>query len=266
MSHFQTRVTPRNTPGRWAGKVVNLYRRKRAAWFPDSTAQRFVCPLCRFSGPFVAVGKPPRLHAQCPSCGCYERHRLQKLVLDRLAPQLPPAARCLQFAPDPMTPWLRRLCGEVVTAEYAPGKAMLRLDMRRIELPDASFDLVYASHVLEHIIEDMDALREVARILRPGGWAVLPVPVIAERTVEYPAPQPTERYHVRAPGWDYFDRYRQVFASVELFRTEDFADRQQHQLWVYEDRTIYPNAIARYRPAMPGRRHADVVPVCRKAA
>jgi hypothetical protein len=97
-------------------------------------------------------------------------------------------------------------------------------------------------------------------VLRPGGLALLPVPVVAPATVEYPAPNPHETLHVRAPGLDYFDRYRRHFARVELRGSDDFDPR--HQLYIHEDRSDLDRARFPHRPAMPGERHADVVPVC----
>jgi ubiquinone/menaquinone biosynthesis C-methylase UbiE len=129
-------------------------------------------------------------------------------------------------------------------------------------IPDGSFDIVVASHVLEHVKEDDAALREVARVLSPGGIAVLPVPIVAERTIEYPRPVPTEFHHVRAPGLDYFDRYKAHFERVEVHTSQDFPDC--YQTWSWDDRTSYPNARAPYRKPMPGKRHLDAVPVCFK--
>lgn len=80
------------------------------------------------------------------------------------------------------------------------------LDLRSLPYDAASFDLVYASHVLEHI-DDWAALGEIFRILAPGGVAVLPVPLVVENTVEHHSPNPFEAEHVRAPGPDYFGRY-----------------------------------------------------------
>ena len=42
--------------------------------------------------------------------------------------------------------------------------------------------------------------------MKPNGIAILPVPVIVKKTIEYPAPNPNEANHVRAPGYDYWDR------------------------------------------------------------
>jgi SAM-dependent methyltransferase len=46
---------------------------------------------------------------------------------------------------------------------------------------------VYCSHVLEHVEDDRRAMAELFRILRPGGWAFLSVPIHGARTIEDPA-------------------------------------------------------------------------------
>ena len=229
-------------------------------------ADRFDCPLCGWSGRFMPT-RPiygRRLHAICPNCKSMERHRLQKLVVDEILEHFSPQDKaCLQFAPDPMTRFLRASFGTVVTADIDPRPNSLQIDMRAIPFRDASFDFVFASHVLEHIKEDLVALRELYRILKPGGMAALPVPIICEATIEYPQAMPREEYHVRAPGLDYFDRYRSVFDAVKVFTSEQFD--QRYQTYVYEDRSGFPNEICPHRSAMEGYRHLDAVPVCWKA-
>ena len=42
---------------------------------------------------------------------------------------------------------------------------------------DGTFDLVLCNHVLEHIEDDQVAIKELARVLRPGGIAILQAPV-----------------------------------------------------------------------------------------
>lgn len=80
------------------------------------------------------------------------------------------------------------------------------------------------------------------------------------RTVEHPAPNPHESDHARAPGCDYFDRYRMHFARVERFDSSQAPDR--YQTYIYEDRTGWPNEQSPLRPPMHGERHVDVVPLC----
>ncbi|HEX6238721.1 MAG TPA: methyltransferase domain-containing protein [Acidimicrobiales bacterium] len=69
-----------------------------------------------------------------------------------------------------------------------------RGDATRLPFPDAAFDRVIAAEVLEHIDDDRTAVRELARVLRPGGMLAVTVPAwFAERVCwalcdEYHAP------------------------------------------------------------------------------
>ena len=104
-----------------------------------------------------------------------------------------------------------------MTSDYAPGSgADLQLDITAIDLPDASFDAIIASHVLEHVADDRAALAELRRVLRPGGRAIVMVPVDHDRpdTYEDPAiatPAARQRAyrqhdHLRLYGADVADR------------------------------------------------------------
>jgi SAM-dependent methyltransferase len=95
---------------------------------------------------------------------------------------------------------------------------------------DGPFDGVIASHVLEHIPDDRSAMLELFRVLRPGGWALLLVPITADRTLEDPAVQtPRRRFevfgqldHVRRYGPDFLRRLEDVGFDVSA---EYFAGR-----------------------------------------
>lgn len=52
----------------------------------------------------------------------------------------------------------------------------MQFDLARCPLPDRCVDAVVALNVLEHVEDDQKALREMRRILRPGGIAYLEVP------------------------------------------------------------------------------------------
>jgi hypothetical protein len=114
--------------------------------------------------------------------------------------------------------------------------------------------------VLEHIPNDKKAIQEIRRILKPDGIAILPVPLVAESTIEYPEPNPHETYHVRAPGVDYFDRYTLYFSRIEKYTSDSLPEK--YQLFIYEDRSRWPTVQCPLRPAMEGDRHIDIVPVC----
>lgn len=225
--------------------------------------QSYECPICGYVGPFgVQRASVPRPDAVCPGCGALERHRLQFLALQEVLSRIDASGmKLLHFAPEPLfrTFFVSRL-GAYETADLVMEGVDHRVDLQKLPFADASYDIVFASHVLEHVSDDAAAISEIRRILRPSGIAVLPVPIVADRTVEYGAPNPHEDGHVRAPGLDYFDRYRKVFTRVDTYASDSWPER--HQLFVFEDRTGWPTAQSPQRPAMAGHRHFDFVPVC----
>ena len=190
--------------------------------------QQFDCPVCGYHGPFLDVAPPSglRKHAECPRCNALERHRLQFLVMSQLLNGRDTSRmRMLHFAPEPC---FRELFS----------KRFGRYESADLNMPTSiTMWICYSSHFLtrpmisclhrmclEHIREDEKAISELRRVLKPNGIAVLPVPVVAARTIEYPEPSPTEGYHVRAPGFDYFDRYERYFSKG---RSNQFRDAAQ---------------------------------------
>ncbi len=134
------------------------------------------------------------------------------------------------------------------------------IDLTRLPFPESSFDVLCASHVLEHIEDDRLALSEVRRVLRPGGFALLAVPLCSPTTVEYSEPNPHDDSHWRAPGPDYFDRYKDYFSHVDVRRSSDYD--QKYQTCLFERRNHFPTPELPLRKPMPGDVHEDMVPVC----
>ncbi len=186
-----------------------------------------ICPICGYRGLFSPVRHKPEIW--CPSCDSRPRHRLMKLWMDR-AMALPAGARVLHFAAEPwVRGWIEARGADYVTADIND-LFELQLDITAMDLPGASFDMVIANHVLEHV-DDRAALAEMFRVLRPGGQAVLTVPMIegwdathedpslatdAERRSHYGDPT-----HLRFYGRDFRDRVRAAgFALDEYVAVE----------------------------------------------
>jgi SAM-dependent methyltransferase len=231
----------------------------------DKLRERFTCPVCDYSGVFLnftpETGTRP--HAQCPQCEGLERHRLQWLTMKELQKEIDfKKLRVLHMAPEKcIRERLQPLCATYLTADL-DGKGVDRHeDLTKLSFANSSFDLVYCSHVLEHIRDDIAAIKEIRRVLSPGGIAVLPVPVFSDVTVEYPEPNWHEHGHVRAPGPEYSERYKKYFGTVRVFTSDDF-DRR-YQLYLYEDRTNWTNPTFPHRRPTPGTKHLDYVPICR---
>ena len=226
--------------------------------------EKFECPICHYIGPFEDVNRitGPRKHAACPGCGALERHRHQYLVVRAILDSLDASQmKMLHFAPeDCLKGYFCQRFGSYETADLDMNGVDYHVDLQNLPFPDSTYDLVFASHVMVCIPEDGKAMREIRRILKPNGMAILPDPVSSEITIEYPEPNPYEGYNVRAPGFDYFDRYKLYFSRVEKYSSRSWPEK--YQLFEYEDRRRFPSAECPLRPAMTGERHEDVVPIC----
>ena len=186
-----------------------------------------LCPVCGYEGMFSPVRHKPEIW--CPSCDSRPRHRLLKLWIER-GMDLAPGARVLHFAPEPFVrEWFAARGAEYVTADPIE-PADLGLDMTAMAVGDQSFDMILACHVLEHVADDRAALGEMFRVLRPGGRAVLMVPMIEgwdETCEEAGLDEATRRLyygdplHCRFYGRDFRDRLRGAgFELAEFAATE----------------------------------------------
>jgi SAM-dependent methyltransferase len=199
------------------------------ATITDPESDHAHCPLCGTTAErFEPFGvKAERPDCRCPTCGSLERHRLVWLFLGLHtdffdgcstgpggSPAAPAAARrrMLHIAPEPtMGSRFKKLpTFDYLSGDIEPGRAMVEMDITDIDQPDDTFDVIYASHVLEHIPDDVRAMRELRRVLKPTGWAVLEVPIHGSATREdLSVTDPAERNrlfgqhdHVRMYGRD----------------------------------------------------------------
>lgn len=144
----------------------------------------YTCSVCGETGKFRRFAG--RKGSVCPKCKSKERHRLLMHYIanhPRLAHE---KLDVLHFSPENAEKaFLRKLTNlHYVTADYLHEEE-LRLDLTALDLPDESWDVLIVYHILEHIVEDRKAMREMFRVLRPGGMAILQVPIDVDREEIY---------------------------------------------------------------------------------
>lgn len=205
------RYVPRKYLQRVAGsglKVVGLFY----------AGSNVTCPVCKRNfRKFLPYGRVnPRPNALCPNCLSLERHRLLWLYLEQRTDFFRSPMKVLHFAPEAC--FVHRFAkihgDDYFTADIESPLARLKFDIHNIPLDDNTFDIVLCNHVLEHVNDDIQAMREIHRVLKPGGFSILQVPFfnpVFDTTVQDPSLQdPRERErlfgqrdHVRKYGHDY---------------------------------------------------------------
>lgn len=187
------------------------------AFLPFGSGSKALSPLMKAA---AVVGSDVD-HFSCPKCWAHDRERHLLLYFAKLDfKSLIANSRVLHFAPEPA---IKRFIESAVPAEYIRGDLfpvsadVQRVDLCKMSFGDASFDWVIANHVLEHVDDDGQALKEIFRILRPGGMAVLQTPYASalSKTIFDPAvKKPVLRLelygqddHVRLYGNDIFARF-----------------------------------------------------------
>jgi SAM-dependent methyltransferase len=212
------RYVPRKYLQRVSGaglKVLGLFYRGK-----DVT-----CPVCGKSfRKFLPYGRiNPRENALCPNCLSLERHRLMWLYLKERTGFFKNDLHVLHIAPEAcFIKRFEKIHGEkYITADIESPLAKVKMDIHQIPFEPNTFDVVLCNHVLEHVKDDIKAMNEIQRVLKPKGFAILQVPFfnpVPDATFEDPTiTDRREREkifgqddHVRKYGKDYPQRIKRA--------------------------------------------------------
>lgn len=183
------------------------------------------CNICWWRGPAFAGGQHSE-SALCPRCGSIARDRFLFFCFVHRTP--PGRYRVLETSPRlgadyrrAMSSWFAYRASDY---DQRAHRTDLRLDLQSLDLDDGSLDVLLTPHVLEHVPDTERALREIHRVLAPGGRMFLQVPVQQGRT----APPATPELHGDATpvfwrfGFDLTARLRELGFRAHLLSTERF--------------------------------------------
>jgi SAM-dependent methyltransferase len=215
-------------------------RRQYATWSfarPESKAP-YYCTVCkRGLTRFRALESTEMV---CPLCFSRPRHRMVWPFFSRRTNLFDgQPKKMLHVGPEiQFEKALSRAVGTgYITADLAYPKVTVRMDLTQIPFPPDFFDVVFCSHVLEHVPDDRKAMQELARVLKLAGWAVIMVPCFPDRgpTFEdFTVTDPAERLklfgqedHVRIYGNDFVDRLAESGFEVAVVHPSDFLSPEE---------------------------------------
>jgi SAM-dependent methyltransferase len=103
-----------------------------------------------------------------------------------------------------------------------PG-AMIFSDLTQMGIADDTIDILTCMHVMEHVPDDHAAYKEMRRMIKPEGFALVMVPLRGETTLEEPTLSAADRVrlygqddHVRMYGMDIVGRMEKAGLEVEV--------------------------------------------------
>jgi len=210
---------------------------------------RYECPFCGFHSDDLAplgidspvarkyktVGMGVRF-GMCWKCRAKDKEKLLYLYLKDVAKIFDGhPMRILHMAPENIIAKrilplknIDYVCGDYFSKGYMYPPYVQNMNVLDLPFSDENFDMVICNHVLEHIDDDRRAMRELCRVLKKGGIALLQVPMsnILDKTIEDPTiktPQDRLEFfgqvdHVRLYGLDYKDRLEECGFRVTLFK------------------------------------------------
>ena len=227
----------RKIPRKHLQKFVRITTKTASIFY---LGNRVKCEVCLHKyRKFLPYGRVnSRENALCPNCLSLERHRVIWEFLKEKTSFFKSNLKVLHVAPEIcFTKRFKKLSNlEYYTADLDSPWADIKMDIMDIPLEDNSFDVVICNHVLEHVENDITAMKEFFRILKPGGWAILQSPIYyhLDKTYEDPTiTDPLEREkhfgqddHHRIYGKDYAKRLESGGFEVEV---DDFVTRMSEE-------------------------------------
>ena len=204
------------------------------------------CPCCGWTGMrFLDYAGHKHDAIICPRCGSHPRHRALWMYLEHEVAKLPPHSAILHLAAEVnvMPVFQRRNDLRYVTSDLKLASAMVHADATRLPFRTGAFQMVVSCHMLEHIADDRAAIAEFARVLGPGGQAIVMVPTRRNwrqaETKEFGEANPKKEGHWRISGYDCAQRLRAAGLEDRTIGTTEFMSSDAAHACALEDDAIF---------------------------
>lgn len=210
------------------------------AWRLRYPGRNCSCPYCHKQfGKFIPYLNPYEISVRadiisgqtiaahsCPYCLSDNRERTLYFFIQQRREFLTSKA-ILHFAPErnvyaliSSADYKEYICADLNPENYYyPPKQIKKIDITNIDYPDESFDIVVCNHVLEHIPDDKRAMREICRVLKQSGVAILLVPIGGKLTNTYEDPSKVTEEE-RSVAFGQLDH-------VRIYAENDYIERLQ---------------------------------------
>ena len=213
------------------------------------------CPVCERSfSKFLSYGSEVkhRENVLCPYDLTLERHRLMWLYLKNRSNFFKEPLDVLHIAPEQC--FHKRFKNQkninYLTGDLVSPIADLHFDLHNIPLAESQFDVVFCNHVLEHVGDAMQCMKELNRVMKPGGWGIFQVPqdFTLEKTYEDPtitSPEEREKHfwqkdHVRLFGKDYPEWLKKAGFEIDEYVPKDhFSEGEINRYRLMEKEVLY---------------------------
>ena len=232
--------------------LLHQQRKDRKEFALANKGNRYQCNLCNltsnafmpdgFQFPILelldVVGGGYREESVCPNCGSKDRERLIKAYFEKY-PNWLNQQDLLHFAPEQnLKPFLRNTAlASYKNADLISFHADEEMDATNISLANASVTRIICNHVLEHIPDDIAAMKEFYRVLKSDGIALLQVPLarnlkstIESTAITYAEERETyfgQKDHVRIYADDYFERLKSVGFHIQRVKPSEFLSQEE---------------------------------------
>lgn len=209
----------------WIAKVLSIFY----------LGNNVSCNVCgHHYRKFLPYGRKSRSNALCPNCLSLERHRMIWQFLNEKTEFFNQTNKILHVAPELC--FIKRFEAihkeNYITADIESPLAKVKLDVMNMPFEENEFEVIFCNHVLEHVSDDIKAMKELYRVLKPGGWGILqvplfhPLPDLTYEDANITNPKNREKAfgqsdHVRLYGKDYISRLQSAGFDAKEFHVKE---------------------------------------------